>query len=170
MDSRIVRTGFFAVFAVACSAASAQQSPAASKPPALPADVLARCADQMQTLRADSARLMQTNTEYEVRRNAYNERTAALKTERDALKPDDLAAGLAWKQSQQDHQAQLVSFNADVEKLKNDIRGLNKVKSEYDSNCAGRPYRKQDLDALPEAARNAMSAGLGGVQVPTLGP
>lgn len=170
MDSRIVRAGFFATLALIAGGSQAQQPAAPSKPPALAADVLARCAGQMQTLRAESARLLRTNSEYEVRRNTYNERTATLKTERDALKPDDLAGGLAWKQAQQDHQAQLVAFNADVEKLKGDIRTVNKVKGEYDSTCAGRPYRKQDLDALPESARNAMNEGLGGVQVPTLGP
>ena len=170
MDSRIVRAGAVAALTLVAAASNAQQPAAAAKPAALSAESLSRCAGQMQTLRAESARLMQTNSEYEVRRNTYNARSSTLKTERDALKPDDLAAGLAWKQAQQDHQAQLVSFNADVEKLKSDIRAINVVKKEYDSGCAGRPYRKEDLDALPEAARNAMSAGLGGVQVPTLGP
>ncbi len=169
MDSRILRAGAVVALALVASVASAQQQPQ-KKPAALAPDALARCAGQVQTLRQESGRLVQTNSEYEVRRNAYNERTATLKAERDALQPDDLAGGLAWKQRQQDHQAQLVTFNADVEKLKSDIRAVNVVKREYDSSCAGRSYRPEDLKALPEPARSAMSNGLGGVQVPTLGP
>jgi hypothetical protein len=171
MEFRIVRAGVFAALAVVTGVATAQQTQTpATQPSALSAPALARCATQVQTLRAESARLLQTNAEYEVRRNTYNARSATLKAERDALKPDDLAASLAWKQAQQSHQALLVAFNADVEKLKSDIRAINVVKADYDVTCAGRPYRRQDLEAMPEAARNAMSSGLGGVQVPTLGP
>ena len=166
MDSWIVRAGAGLVFTLIATGANAQQK----KPAPLAPDALARCATQVQTLRQESARLLQTNSEYEVRRNTYNARSATLKAERDALTPDDLAAGLAWKQRQQEHQAQLVAFNADVEKLKTDIRAVNVVKREYDAGCAGRPYRQDDLKALPEPMRNAMTSGLGGVEVPTLGP
>lgn len=169
MESRIVRTAAMVALALVANVAGAQQ-PQQQKPPALAPDTLARCATQVQTLRQESARLMQTNAEYEVRRNAYNERTSTLKAERDQLGPEDLAGGLAWKQRQQEHQAQLVAFNADVEKLKTDIRAINVVKRDYDGACAGRPYRQEDLKALPESAQKAMSTGLGGVEVPTLGP
>lgn len=129
-------------------------------------DVLARCATQVQQLREESARLTQKSAEADVRRNAINERSAALKAERDALKSDDLEGGLAVRQRLQDHHAQTVAFNAEVEKLKTEIRAVNVLKREYDANCANRSYRRADLEALPESSRNAMRVGLGGVQVP----
>lgn len=168
MESRKVRAAAMVALALVAHVAGAQQPQ--KKSPALAPEALARCASQVQTLRQESARLLQTNAEYEVRRNAYNERSSTLKTNRDELEPDDLAGGLAWKQRQQEHQAQLIAFNADVEKLKVDIRALNVVKRDYDATCAGKPYRQEDLKALPKSAQNAMSTGLGGVEVPTLGP
>ncbi|MGH8516785.1 MAG: hypothetical protein ACREUE_04935 [Panacagrimonas sp.] len=149
--------------AVACALAAPH---AAAQSTPLAPDVLARCASQVLQLREESTRLTQKSAEIDVRRNAINERSAALKTERDALKPDDLEGGLAVRQHLQDHHAQTVAFNGEVEKLKTEIRAVNVLKRDYDSACANRSYRRADLDALPEAARNAMRAGLGGVQVP----
>lgn len=143
---------------------AAAQTAAQSAP--LAPDVLARCASQVQQLREESTRLTQKSAEVDVRRNAINERSATLKAERDALKADDLEGGLAVRQRLQDHHAQTVAFNAEVEKLKTEIRGVNGLKRDYDGACANRSYRRADLDALPESARNAMRVGLGGVQVP----
>jgi Skp family chaperone for outer membrane proteins len=150
--------------ALACALAA----PGAAAQPAAPLapDVLARCAAQVQQLREESARLTQKSAETDVRRNTINQRSAALKAERDALKPDDLEGGLAVRQRLQDHHAQTLAFNAEVEKLKTEIRQVNVLKGEYDAHCANRSYRRADLEALPEAARNAMRVGLGGVQVP----
>lgn len=141
-----------------------------SQAPALSPEALARCAAQVQTLRADSAALTQKNAEYDLRRNAINERSATIKAERDALKPDDFDGGTALREQIKQHTAQTLAFNADVEQLKRDIEAVNVVKRDYDSNCANRPYRPADLEALPEADRAAMRAGLGGVQVPYIAP
>lgn len=145
------------------------QAPA-SQPPPLSPDALARCATQVQTLRSDSAALTQKNAEYELRRKAINERSSTIKAERDALKPEDVDAGLALRDQIKQHTAQTLAFNADVEQLKREIEAVNVVKRDYDNNCANRPYRPADLETLPEASRNAMRAGLGGVQVPYIGP
>lgn len=139
---------------------------AAAQSAPLAPDVLARCASQVQQLREESTRLTQKSAETDVRRNAINERSATLKAERDSLKADDLEGGLAVRQRLQDHHAQTVAFNAEVEKLKTEIRAVNGLKRDYDGACANRSYRRADLDALPESARNAMRVGLGGVQVP----
>jgi Skp family chaperone for outer membrane proteins len=152
-------------FTLAAPHAAAQPDGAAQTAPLAP-DVLARCAAQVQQLREESARLAQKSAEVDVRRNAINERSAALKAERDALKPEDLQGGLTVRQHLQDHHAQTLAFNAEVEKLKGEIRQVNVLKRDYDGTCANRSYRRADLDALPESARNAMRVGLGGVQVP----
>lgn len=149
--------------AIACALAAPQ---AAAQSAPLAPDVLARCASQVQQLREESARLTQKNAEIALRRNAINERSAVLKAERDALKTDDAQGGLALRQRLQDHQAQTLAFNAEVENLKSEIRAVNVLKGDYDGTCANRSYRRADLDALPESARNAMRVGLGGVQVP----
>lgn len=151
-------------FTLAAPLAAAQSG--AAQPAPLAPDVLARCASQVQQLREESTRLQQKSAEIDVRRNAINERSAALKAERDALKADDLQGGLAVRQHLQDHQAQTLAFNAEVEKLKSEIRQVNVLKKDYDGTCANRSYRRADLEALPEASRNAMRVGLGGVQVP----
>lgn len=129
---------------------------------------LARCAAQVETLRTDSATLTQKNAEYDLRRATINARSAALKAERDAVKADDLEAGLAVRAKLKEHYDQTVAFNADVEKLKVDIRNLNALKKDYDDRCANRSYRRADLEAMPASAQAAMRAGLGGVQVPYL--
>lgn len=141
---------------------------AQAETPPLTAQDLARCAAQVETLRTDSITLTQKNADYDVRRNTINARSAALKAERDAVNPDDLEAGLAVRAKLKEHHDQTVAFNADVEKLKVDIRNLNALKKDYDDRCANRPYRRADLQAMPEAAQAAMRAGLGGVQVPYL--
>lgn len=165
MESRIVRGSLGLGFALSLLAANVAQ---AQTP--LSKEALSKCASQVQSLRDESARLTQKNAEVDLRRSAINERSAALKTERDNLKPDDLQGGLALRQSLQQHSLDTLAFNADVEKLKSDIRAVNEVKKDYDGNCANRSYKRADLDALPEAAQSAMRNGLGGVQVPFIAP
>lgn len=138
--------------------------------PALTPDALARCASQVQSLREESSRLNQLNARYDGTRKLIDNRSAALQTERDALDPDDLAKGLDFRQRMQRHTDETIAFNAEIEQLKRDVSAIGALRTEYDQNCAQRPYRRADLDALPEAARNAMRAGLAGVQVPYLDP
>ena len=45
---------------------------------------------------------------------------------------------------------------------------MNNLKAKYDQQCAFRPYRRADLDALPPAQRQAMLTGLSDVSVPYL--
>lgn len=141
---------------------------ASADSPTLTPQDLARCAAQVETLRTDSATLTQRNAEYEVRRNAINARSAELKAERGAVDPDDLDAGLAMREKLKSHRDFTVAFNADVAKLRADLQALNALKQDYDNRCANRSYRRADLEAMPESARSAMRAGLGGIQVPYL--
>lgn len=159
MDRGIVRWATLATGLVLASAVQAEPGP-------LTAQDLARCAAQIETLRTDSELLTQRNIDYDVRRQAINARSAALKAERDNVDPANLEAGLAVREKLKVHHDQTLAFNADVEKLRRDINALNALKRDYDSRCAGRPYRRADLQAMPESARTAMGGGLAGVRVP----
>lgn len=145
-------------------------SPSAwAEPAPLAADALARCATQVDSLRSESARLTQKNAEFDARRNSINARTASLRAERDQVPANDLQAGLAMREKLKEHHEQTIAFNASVETLKREIEAVNVLKREYDSQCANRPYRRADLEALPAAQQAAMRAGLSGVQVPYIG-
>ena len=150
---------------MAFGAAHAQPS---SSAPALSAEALARCAAQVQTLREESTRINQKNAEYDIRRKAINERTVMLKAERDSPQAKELEPGLAFRKSLEEHHAATLAFNAEIEQIKRDIVAVTALKQDYDTSCANRSYRRADLDAMPEAARTAMRAGLGDVQVPYL--
>jgi hypothetical protein len=129
-------------------------------------DELRRCASQVQQLRADSPRLSEQSLEIDRERQQINQQTAALKAEDERLKPDDLKAGLDLHQRRQRNQAQAAALNARLGRLRREIQALNLLKTDYDRNCSNRPYRRADLDTLPENARNAMRAGMSDVQVP----
>lgn len=152
---------------LACGLVLATGAHANDSAPLTPQD-LARCAAQVETLRADSSALTQRNAEYETRRNALNARTAELKLERDAVNPDDLDTGLAVRAKLNEQRERTLAFNSDVAKLRTDLKALNALKQDYDARCANRSYRRADLDAMPPATRDAMRAGLGGVAVPYL--
>lgn len=145
-------------------------SPASANEVPLDRAALNSCATQVHNLRVESIRLTQKNSELEPRRRAINERSAALKAERDAVPADDFDRAMAVRQSLQEHHAQTLAFNAQIEQLKREIVAVNTLKQDYDRACANRPYRRSDLAALPEAQRTAMQAGLDGVQVPYLDP
>ncbi|MGQ0619208.1 MAG: hypothetical protein ACT4QA_04685 [Panacagrimonas sp.] len=137
----------------------------------LTADALARCANQVKTLREESARLMQLNARHDQTRAMINHRSAALQAERDAMSPDDLAKGLDFNQRMIRHTFETATFNQTIAEFKREIIAIDALKTDYDRHCAQRPYRRADLDALPDAAaREAMRAGLSGVQVPYLDP
>lgn len=137
---------------------------------ALTREALARCAGQVQTLREEAPRLTQLNASYAEKRRVINARTAALQAERKTIDPDDLAKGLDYRQRMQQHSSETLAFNADIEQLKREVVAIDALKTDYDRNCAQRPYRRSDLETLPESARNAMRAGLSGIQVPYLDP
>lgn len=136
----------------------------------LSVDALAQCATQVQHLRAESVRLKRRNSELDVQRSDINQRSAALQAERARLDPDDLEKGLDYRQRLQEQQAGTLAFNARIEQIRVDIDAINARKLGYDRDCAKRSYRRADLDALPAASREAMRAGLAGVEIPYLDP
>lgn len=136
----------------------------------LSVDALAQCATQVQHLRAESVRLKRRNSELDVQRSDINQRSAALQAERARLDPDDLEKGLDYRRRLQQHLADTRAFNAQVEQIRRDIDAVNTLKQDYDRDCAKRSYHRADLDALPAAAREAMRAGLAGVEIPYLDP
>ncbi len=145
-------------------------SPLLAEAPPLSRAELARCASQVQTLRHDAPRLTRTSIEYDQQRLAINRRSAELKTERDNVDPEDLERGLAIRQRLAEHRKRTLAFNARIEQLKRDLEAINALKQDYDRNCARRPYRRDDFEALPTDRQAAMRAGLAGVRVPYLDP
>lgn len=137
---------------------------------ALSIQALAQCATQVQHLREESARLNRHNGELDVQRKDINQRSAALQAERASLAPDDVEKGLNYRQRLQAHNANTLAFNARIEQIRLDIDAINVRKLEYDRECAKRPYHRADLDTLPTAQREAMRAGLSGVEIPYIEP
>ncbi len=156
---------FALVAMIACSTGAA-----AAQTPPLSAEALARCAGQVQSLRAESARLNQKNQLIDDRRNAIEQGAANLATQAHAADTNDLKTGLARHDQLQRHNQNVLAFNAEVEQLKREIVAVNAVKLDYDRGCSNRPYRRADLERLPETARNAMRAGMADVVVPYLDP
>ena len=143
---------------------------AAAADAALTAPELARCANQVEHLRNESARLTTWNTQLDARRIVINSRAADLDKEGASLPKDDLKRGLDYVERRKSHQAEAVKFNAEIDQIRKDITAVNIVKDEYDRNCADKSYRRSDLEALPAGPRTAMQAGLAGVAVPYLDP
>lgn len=141
---------------------------AESQPLTLPE--LQRCASQVQQLRQDSARLTQQSSQLAAERDAINQRSAALTAEDARTAQTDLKNGLALHQRRMDNQAQAVALNARLAPLHREIDSLNLLKADYDRNCSGRPYRRAELDTLPEAQRVAMRAGMSDLRVPYIDP
>jgi uncharacterized protein YaiL (DUF2058 family) len=131
---------------------------------------LQRCSSQVQQLRSDSSKLTQQSTQLTAERDVINQRTAALTAEDAKTAQTDLKNGLALHQRRMDNQAQAAALNARIAPLRRDIDSLNVLKADYDRNCSGRPYRRADLDTLPEGQRSAMRAGMNDVQVPYIDP
>lgn len=154
-----------AITAVVLSAGTAQAQNAP-----LTREALAGCAAQVLQLRQDSALQTGRAAQLDAQRIALNQRSDALAAEDVRLQPDNLKAGLDLHQRRLQNQQQATALNAQVAQLRVDIDGLNRLRRDYDQRCSQRPYRRADLDALPEAARSAMRAGLGDVQVPYLSP
>ncbi|MEQ1438593.1 hypothetical protein AAG565_04450 [Fontimonas sp. SYSU GA230001] len=132
----------------------------------LSAAELARCAQQVQQLRAESARILADSARLDAQRGRIDERRRRI--EADAATPDrgDLAQRLALSDRRQQLSAEATAFNARIEQLRGEIASINAVKLDYERGCAQRPYRRRDLERLPQAAQEAMRAGLDDVRVP----
>lgn len=141
-----------------------------AQPGPLSVPELRRCAAQVQELRAESGRILAQNARNDLRRDALNQRSEALRSERARLSAEDLKSGLGFHDRNQRHRDELIAFNTEVEQLKRDIVAVDALKRDYQTGCASRPYRRSDLDALPETERNAMRRGLADVEVPYLDP
>lgn len=135
------------MWALASPAVEAQQAQA------LAPQELAQCAQMIQTLGVESARL--------------NQRAAAFDRRRAALGAQPLGSGdggdtQAWARNN----SLAAAFNRDMEQFRLAVVQINEVKQTYERQCAGRPYRQSDLEKLPAAAQAAMHGGLAGVRVP----
>lgn len=142
----------------------------ADEAPPLSREQLASCAGLVKALRSEAPRLTGLSQRYDQRRDFIDSRSAALQAERKTLDPDDLSKGLDFRQRMQQHTAETVEFNQQVDALKRDVTAINLSRDRYDLECARRPYRRSDLEALPAEDAAAMRAGLAGVQVPYLDP
>ena len=58
------------------------------------------------------------------------------------------------------------AFNEEVADFQRDLDAINALKARYAENCAGRDYRRADLNTLPEAQQKAMRRGLDDITVP----
>lgn len=154
--------GIAAAVAVCGICAMAQAGDAAP----LSADELARCASQVQQLRTESARLLADNARLDAQRAGIDERRRQIEAEAAAQDRDDLSRGMALSDRRQNLNAEATAFNARIERIRSDIAAVNGVKLDYEQTCAQRPYRRRDLGQLPQAAQDAMRAGLDDVQVP----
>src|SRR5688572_6653079 len=88
---------------------------------ALSASELARCANQVEHLRTESARLTMWNTQLDSRRVVINGRAADLDKEAASLPKDDLKRGLDYVERRKAHQAEAVKFNAEIDQIRKDI-------------------------------------------------
>lgn len=143
---------------------------ARAEPAPLSSAELARCASDALQLRQESARINQLNATLDQRREAINRRSAALDAESAQLDRSNLDAGLELNARQQQHNADANSFNGEIARIRDDITAINGIKDRYDRSCSERPYRRNDLAALPAAAQAAMRSGLADVEVPYLDP
>lgn len=149
-----------AVVLALCACSVAAQAPE-SRP--LTKQELARCAARVRDLREESARLNETAARLDARRGALERRRAALNDDTQ----DDGADGphARWMH----YNADAAALNDDVAQFRRDVERINRIKRGYRRECAGRPYSRSDLGALPEGLRAAMRAGLAGVRVPYAG-
>ena len=143
---------------------------ASAEVPPLSLNELRACASQVQQLRSESNRLVDLSPRNDLRRNTINARTAALNAERARLSSDDLKSGLNFHQRNKAHHSDTLAFNAEMAQYRSDVVAVNALKSRYDQQCNGRPYRRSDFDSLTESQRQAMRIGLSDIEVPYLYP
>ena len=157
------RTRAAALAALLCASAVAQAQ--ATEAPLNPAE-LAQCAQQVQTLRHDAPRLNAQSERLEARRTQITARGEKLKADVAAGQTDQLHANLALRERRQQHNAEASAFNGEIAQFVREVNALNLLKDQYDRNCSTRPFRRNDLQALPPEARRAMQMGLSDVVVP----
>lgn len=133
-------------------------APAASQEQPLTAQQLQQCAQMIQTMRTRAPRLNAQARRLQEQRLALAEQRASLQ----ASEQDNLDA---WGR----YNTGAAAFNKEMAKLRTVIGKINQVKKSYDQNCAGRPFRDADFQALPQALRDAMQAGLADIRVPYAG-
>lgn len=154
--------GLAAVVALCTAAGSAGAEDAAP----LSAAELARCASQVQQLRGESVRILAENARLDTQRAGIEARRREIKDDAITRPRGDLAAGLELSERRQNLNAEATAFNGRIARIRSDIAAINEVKAAYESGCAQRPYRRRDLEQLPQAAQDAMRAGLADVEVP----
>lgn len=159
------RSQFGVAAVVVLCAAAWSAAPAADDQP-LSAAELARCANQVQQLRGESARILSENSRLDTQRAGIEARRREIRSDAMTRSRGDLAAGLALSERRQSLNAEATAFNGQIAQIRSDIAAVNDVKAAYESGCAQRPYRRRDLEQLPQAAQDAMRAGLGDVEVP----
>ncbi|MHA7833410.1 MAG: hypothetical protein ACX94A_02900 [Algiphilus sp.] len=135
--------------ALGLTAAAVQAQPADEA--ALSSEALARCASEVHRLRTESLRLLEQSQANDVQRASLAEQQRALAA--------DPAARAAYN-------TRAEAFNAEMAQFRSEVRALNALKAHYEAHCAQRPYRRADLEALPEAHRHAMRRGLADIRVP----
>jgi hypothetical protein len=146
-------------------------SVAVAQPPGpapLSAEELAVCAERVLRMRTESAPLLQRNAELAQGRDSIEARRAALAQQAERTSRDDLEAGLARRRAQQQLNAEALALNREMQALREAVADISGVRADYDRDCARRPYRRRELEALPLPQQDAMRAGLAGIQVPEL--
>ena len=63
-----------------------------------------------------------------------------------------------------------LAFNRRMDRYRQDVIALNRVRQAFAGQCAGRAVRLRDVEQLPEPARSAWRRGLDDIEVPYLGP
>ncbi|MGB0218980.1 MAG: hypothetical protein ACPGJF_06570 [Sinimarinibacterium flocculans] len=136
----------------------------------LDADALARCAQQVQQLRSEAPRLLARNAQLDEQRESIQQRQRALAAEAKGIGSEDLNAGLGYSERRRALNDEARAFNAEIERIRDEIRAINVVKQQYAANCAQRSYRRSDFERLSPQAQAAMRAGMDGIEVPYTEP
>lgn len=160
---KLSRAGALAATVVGAILATAAAHAQEEKP--LSADELAECAALVQTLREESPPLNQQAAQFDKRRAALRQRYAQVREELESGAAD-AGEGTRSQDRWARYNSDAAAFNEDIAEFRREVNELNKVKDEYDRNCAGRAYRRSDLEELPEDAREAMRAGTADIRVP----
>ncbi len=153
--TRITHAGL-AVLAMTLATAGHAQTGSDKTDSTLGAEMLAECAQRVQNLREESARLNRAADEFEQRRQALAEQQESI----------DGAGGVEASGRLLEYNKRAEAFNEDIAEFRDEVIAINDTKKWYHDNCANRAYRRSDLDALPADQAAAMRAGLADVEVP----
>ncbi|MEQ8799431.1 MAG: hypothetical protein RJQ08_00555 [Salinisphaeraceae bacterium] len=153
--TRITHAGL-AALALMLATAGHAQTEADKTDNTLGAEMLAGCAQRVQNLREESARLNRAADEFEQRRQALAEQHESI----------DGGDGVEASGRLLEYNKQAEAFNEDIAEFRDEVIAVNDTKQWYHDNCANRAYRRSDLEALPADQAAAMRAGLADVEVP----